>query len=101
MAWRTLYVAGREGFNHVLTEGLHESGEDYLTGSFNSDGTYLFWVTDTFDLDNLKSTIGSRKLFKFRIRFFTDIDMFKWFMTRSARSHRFTAAQEQMFRDLD
>lgn len=100
MAWKTLYVTGRSGFDLELVNRLKRSGEDFLTGSFNSQGTYLFWISDNFALRSLKKVIGGKAIFKFRMRFFQRIDAFVAYQEKDKRSHGFTPMQEQMFRDL-
>lgn len=101
MAWRTLYVTGRRRFESELLEALNRSGEHFLTGSFDTTGTYLFWVTDDFSIATLKCVIGSRQIFKYRMRFFDEVESFLSFKDIHKKMHRFTPEQEQMFRDLD
>ena len=101
MAWKTLYVTGRSGFDGELVNKLKRSGEDFLTGSFNSDGTYLFWITDNFVLKSLKRIVGGKTIFKYRMRFFLGIDAFVTFRDKDKERHGFTADQEQMFRDMN
>ncbi|HEY0653316.1 MAG TPA: hypothetical protein VGD65_09315 [Chryseosolibacter sp.] len=98
--WNTLYVAGRSGFTAVLINALMVSGEDFLTGSFDADGVYLFWVPENFSLPKLKATLGPGIVFKYRLRFFDNIDSFTMFSKKNYYNNKLTAAQEQMFRDL-
>jgi hypothetical protein len=100
MAWKTLYVTGRSGFDLELIHRLKRSGEDFLTGSFNTDGTYLFWITDNFVLRKLKKIIGGKTIFKYRMRFFLGIDAFVSFRNREKPGHNFTPDQEESFRNL-
>ena len=92
MAWKTLYVTGRPGFDFELINRLKRSGEDFLTGSFNTDGTYLFWITDNFALRSLKKLVGGKSIFKYRIRFFLRIDAFVTFTNKSKEKHGLTGS---------
>jgi hypothetical protein len=101
MAWKTLYVTGRTGFDSELVNKLDRSGQDFLTGSFNSDGTYLFWVTDNFVLATLKKIVGGKTIFKFHMRFFLGIESFAAYNDKNTTRHRFSPEQEQVFRELN
>lgn len=101
MAWKTLYATGRSGFDLELVNRLKRSGEDFLTGSFNAEGTYLFWITDNFALRNFKKILGGKMIFKYRMRFFLGADAFVSYKDNRKTNHKFTPDQEQMFRDLD
>ena len=101
MAWKTLYVTGRTGFDLELVNRLKRSSEDFLTGSFNSNGTYLFWIADNFAVGDLKKIVGGKSIFKYRMRFFLKADAFVSHRDQGKMIHRFTAGQEQMFRDLE
>lgn len=100
MAWSTLYITGRPGFDEAVLNYFKKSHVDFLTGSFNEDGLYLYWITEDFILKNFKKTIGSKVIFKYRLRFFLSVDTFVASENRQKRNHHFTPDQEQMFRDL-
>jgi hypothetical protein len=72
-----------------------------MTGSFNEDNTYLFWITDDLVLYDLRKSIGSKIIFKYRIRFFSAIDAFMSSKESGKRNHSFTSDQEHMFRELN
>ena len=98
MAWNTLYVTGRSGFTAELIEALNFSREEFLTGSYDINGVYLFWVTEKFSIDNLKLILGGHAIFKYRIRFFDDIETYTLSSGKNY-SNGLTPEQEQMFRD--
>lgn len=100
MGWETLYVTGRSGFTSELVDGLNKSGEDFLTGSYDENGVYLFWVTEHFALAKLKAVLGCKMIFRYRLRFFSDIGTFTLF-TQKNRNNNLTAEQEQTFRDFN
>jgi hypothetical protein len=101
MAWRTLYVTGKTGFDTTVLRYLERLDIHFLTGSFNADDTYLFWVTNHFVLQDFKKAIGSKIIFKYRMRFFFEVDAFLSSRDTGKRSHYFTTDQEAMFRELN
>jgi hypothetical protein len=101
MAWKTLYVTGRAGFDAAILHYLERSDIHFLTGSFNAHDTYLFWVTNHFVLQDLKKAIGGKVIFKYRMRFFFEVDAFLSSRDMGKQGHRFTTDQEAMFRDLN
>src|SRR5689334_20644239 len=94
-----LYVTGRPGFDQKVARCLKKLKVNFLTGSFSATSTYLFWIPDQFDLDKFKGKIGSRRMFKYRLRFFSNANSFATFRDKNKRKHGFDSKQEQMFRD--
>lgn len=101
MTWKIVYVTGREGFDEELATNLRGSEINFLPGSFDAEGTYLVWVTEDALLADIKKTVGTRTIFKYRMRFFpTVIDLQAARGKRKAK-YEFTAEQESMFRELN
>lgn len=100
-AWRTLYITGRPGCDQVVNSCLTRQKIDFITGSFDQKGTYLFWVTDTFDLKRFRWAIGGELTFRYRLRFYFSVDSFIAFRDKEEKNHHFTPDQEQMFRDMN
>ena len=98
MDWKSIYTAGKPGFSHEVFRGFKNLETDFMTGSFIEGVTYHYWIPQTFNLDDLKREIGAKQIFKFRIRFFLNEEDYITFRDRDKKNHRFTAAQEQMFR---
>lgn len=101
MVWKTLYTTGRVGSDRVVNGFLRKLKIEFITGSFNQEGTYLFWVTDNFDLKRFRRKIGGKMTFRYRLRFFFSVDSFIAFRDKEEKNHGFTPDQEQMFRDLN
>ena len=101
MAWRTLYTTGRAGSDRVVNDYLKKLKVEFITGSFDQEGTYLFWVTANFDLERLRREIGGKLTLRYRLRFFFSVDSFVAFRHKEEKNHHFTPDQEQMFRDLN
>jgi hypothetical protein len=99
MKWMAVYVTGRPGFDRKVERYLKKLDISFMTGSFSAANTYLFWITDEFDIDSFKWRIGSRRIFKHRLRFFSDVNSFITSRDKNKRKHNFNSNQEQMFRD--
>lgn len=100
MGWKTLYATGRSGFASRLVDALDASGENFLPGSSGENDVYMFWVTEHFSLSKLKIALGSKRIFKYRLRFFNDVSTFTLF-TEKNRKKNFTPDQEQAFREFN
>ena len=95
--WVGMYVTGRLGFDQKMERYLKRHDISFMTGSFSATSTYLFWIPDDFDLDSLKRKIGSRRIFKHRLRFFLDVNSFVMSRDKNEKKHNFNSGQEQMF----
>ena len=47
-----------------------------MPGYANEKGLILFWVDESESIRSLKKAIGSKTIFKYRLRFFTSIEAF-------------------------
>src|SRR5687767_2710809 len=73
MSWVTVYIRGRKGFQKEVLPKLEES---WLAGSHEANNDLLmFWIEDTLRLRSLKIAIGCKLIFKYRLHFFTDLDL--------------------------
>jgi hypothetical protein len=101
MSWITLYVSGRTGIELQLNRFMTKSGSDFLSGTVNEQGLLLYWVKQDFQLHKMKVAIGSKLLFRFRMRFFFSADTFTTARSKNKRLPYFTEDQEQMFREMN
>lgn len=73
MSWVTVYIRGRKNFQKEVLAKLEQS---WLAGSHEVNNDLLmFWIEDTSRLRSLKKTIGCKLIFKYRLHFFTDLDL--------------------------
>jgi hypothetical protein len=100
IGWKTLYITGRSEFDQIVLDYLKKLEIDFMTGSFNEEGLYLLWVAENFDLKLLKRAIGGKVIFRYRLRFFFNVNSFVTSIDKGKRRHHFTPDQEQMFRNL-
>ena len=79
MNWTTLYITGRSDFRDEVRRKL-EGSLDYMPGYIESssgkDIHDLFWINDQTDLRDFKQAIGSKLIWKYRLRFYTSLEEF-------------------------
>lgn len=72
MGWTTVYVNGRAGFGEAILPELHRT---WLRGTVEHDlNLIMFWLNEDAGIHELKKAIGSKTVFKYRLRFFTNLD---------------------------
>ena len=76
MGWITVYIRGKVGYESEVFRNLEHSGYSFLPGFSNERGLTLFWINDSGSLRPFKKAIGSKTIFKYRLRFFLNIEEF-------------------------
>lgn len=72
MGWATIYIEGKAGFEVAVLNKLKNSK---LNGTSEVNHKLLmFWLKDYSQLRDFKMSIGSQMIFKYRLRFFTDLE---------------------------
>ena len=75
MSWVTVYIRGRTDFQKEVLAKLEQS---WLVGSHEANNDLLlFWIEDTSRLRRLKIAIGSKLIFKYRLHFITDLNLYR------------------------
>ena len=92
MSWVTVYIRGRSGFRKEVLAKLERT---WLTGSYEaSNELIMFWIEDASMLRSLKIAIGSKLILKFRLHFFTDLNLHLKFERK--QSTEFSTVEEEM-----
>lgn len=81
MGWTTLYIAGKSDFREDIKEKLKHSNLNFMpgyTGTFsqNEDPHDLYWVDEKIKLREFKDAIGSKLVWKYRLRFYCSLEEF-------------------------
>jgi hypothetical protein len=76
MGWVTVYVRGKSGFQVEVLHHLRASGFRFLPGFANERGLALYWIKEKADVRSFKKAIGSKTIFKYRLRFFPSVEEF-------------------------
>ncbi|MCW5910881.1 MAG: hypothetical protein KIT62_07395 [Cyclobacteriaceae bacterium] len=70
MSWTTLYISGRPGFKEAVMHKLHHTSRSYLPGAADSENDLLlYWIDNSIPLRDFKNEIGSKLIFRYRLRF--------------------------------
>jgi hypothetical protein len=80
MNWTTLYITGKSDFRREVLDKLDDSQLDFMPGyvdGTSGSGIYdLYWIRENSDLREVKNAIGSKLIWKYRLRFFCDLEEF-------------------------
>jgi len=86
MGWITIYIKGKSGFEPEVLSTLNSSGFPFMPGSSYEQGMMLYWIPEQKALRAFKKAIGSKIVFKYRLRFFTDVEEFVEFKHNEAEN---------------
>jgi hypothetical protein len=80
MNWTTLYITGRSDFREEVLKKLESSRLDFMPGYIESSsgtGIYdLLWIKENTPLREVKEAIGSKLIWKYRIRLYANLEDF-------------------------
>jgi hypothetical protein len=80
MGWITVYVTGNADFREDVLKKLEGSDVNFMPGntgaSSDMDTHELYWLDEKADIRNFKVAIGSKLVWKYRLRFFTSFEAF-------------------------
>lgn len=100
MSWNTLYISGKKGFKEDINDRLLDSDLQIMPGNEGDNPELLlYWVDDSIPLRELKKTIGSRLVFKYRLQFFYALEDFQKENKESSSS--FTTREKAMIREMN
>jgi hypothetical protein len=99
MNWTTIYITGRPEFQADVRKKLEHSNLDFMPGYIdNTMGTVthdLYWLNDQTELREIKEAIGSKLVWKYRLRFYSSLEVFL------QSQHKTLKASELTQDDLD
>lgn len=80
MGWTTVYITGKSDFREEVLKKLENSNVDFMPGNTGSssdmDTHDLYWLDERIDLRKFKEAIGSKLIWKYRLRFFSSLEEF-------------------------
>jgi hypothetical protein len=98
MSWNTLYITGKVGFKEKVLENL-DSDLPIMPGSTGNDqDIILLWVDENLPLRKLKKAIGSKIVFKYRLRFFPTLEELQ---SLQSKDTSLTDREEAMIRKMN
>ena len=102
MGWSTLYIHGKPGFEHEVLDQLESSSIGFMPGSMSGEQNIaLYWVDERTNVRDFKKAIGSEIVFKYRLRFFTNLENLHAFQEqRMTSSESFTPQEQALIREM-
>jgi hypothetical protein len=97
---RTIYIKGIKKYKDSLIKGLVKSelveGKDFIQGLAGEDYA-LYWLNETLPLKEFKKAIGSKYVWKHRMRFYNTIDEMK---EKNESSNELTETEKMLMNKL-
>jgi hypothetical protein len=81
MQWVTIYITGKEDFREEVASKLEDSDLKYMPG-YNGGSTDpelfsdMYWIDEKVSLRDVKEAIGSKLIWKYRLRFYATLEEF-------------------------
>jgi hypothetical protein len=80
MSWTTIYITGRPEFQAEVRKKLAHSNLDFMPGYVdNTTATVtndLYWLNDQTELREMKEAVGSKLVWKYRLKFYASLEAF-------------------------
>ena len=81
MRWVTIYITGKEDFKDEVADKLEGSDLNYMPGYNGGSGdpdlhSDLYWIDEKVSLREFKEAIGSKLIWKYRLRFYTTLEAY-------------------------
>ena len=104
MGWVTLYITGKEDFREDVGEKLEDSNLKLMpgyTGGVQTGDQYhdMYWVDETVKLRDVKEVIGSKLVWKYRLKFYTSLEDFVE-SQNPKKSTEFTAEERALLAEI-
>src|SRR5690242_3865763 len=97
MNWNTIYIKGRSDFREEVRRKLEHSSLRSMPGYIESTSgrNDLYWIDENVTLREFKEAIGSKLIWKFRLKFYSSLEAFIE-SQNSVRSTRFTEEEIEL-----
>lgn len=100
MGWIQIYIHGNKGCGPDILRQMEHSDLTFMPGTIEGeDNIGLYWVDEKTTIRAFKEAIGSKTIFKHRLRFFTSLEKLNEFYDEKP-SESFTAQEEAMIRTM-
>jgi hypothetical protein len=94
MNWTTIYITGRPGFQAEVRKKLENSNLHFMRGYVdNTTATLthdLYWLNDRTELRAMKEAVGSKLIWKYRLKFCTSLETFLQLQDKAAKTVELT-----------
>jgi hypothetical protein len=100
MGWIQIYIHGNTGCGPDILRQMQHSNINYMPGTIEGeDNIGLYWVDEKTTIRAFKEAIGSKTIFKHRLRFFSSLEKLNEFYDAKP-SESFTAQEQAMIRTM-
>jgi hypothetical protein len=80
MNWTTIYITGRPKFQAEVRKKLSHSSLDFIPGYIDTNtptvSNDLYWLNDQTRIREMKEAIGSKLVWKYRLKFYSSLEDF-------------------------
>ena len=94
MNWKTIYITGRPKFQAEVRRRLSHSNLSFMPGYVdNTTATVtndLYWLNKHTELREMKEAIGSKTVWKYRLKFYANLEGFLQSHDNSAKASELT-----------
>jgi len=75
MGWVTIYIHGKSGCGPEILRHMEQSDIIFMPGTVEGEENIgLYWVDEKTSVRDFKKAIGSKTVFKYRLRFFPSLE---------------------------
>jgi hypothetical protein len=100
MGWTTIYIHGRSGCGPEILRHMEQSDIIHMPGTVEGEENIgLYWVDEKTSLRDFKKAIGSKTVFKYRLRFFSSLEKLNEFYS-GRQDESFTPQEEAMIHTM-
>ena len=100
MGWKTIYIHGNTGCGPDIMRHMENSNIIHMPGTIvGEDNIGLYWVDEKTNLRDFKKAIGSKVIFKHRLRFFPSLEKLNEFYDGKP-DESFTPQEEAMIHNM-
>jgi hypothetical protein len=94
MNWTTIYITGRPDFQAEVRRKVENSDLDFMPGYVDNSSSSvthdLYWLNDQTEIRELKEAVGSKLVWKYRLRFYNSLEAFLQAQDKSQKSAELT-----------
>ena len=94
MNWTTIYITGRPEFQAEVRKKLEHSDLNFMPGYVDNTTTTvthdLYWLNDLTELRKMKEAVGSKLVWKYRLKFYANLEAFLQSQDSTAKATELT-----------
>lgn len=100
MGWVTIYIHGKAGCGPEILRHVKQSEINFMPGLVAAEENIgLYWVDENVSIRDFKVAIGSKTVFKYRLRVFASLERLNDFLAEKSNDS-FTPQEEAMIRTM-